>query len=278
MLSANQLRLIPWDKSWIIRMAFISLVNGDVDHVLAWLDANVAELGDDLLALRRTLRQYLAGEHLDVGESGTLLRFWRVFLWQRGDTRQIITRRTLIKRPIYNKPDVLKMSARQMLRLDDGTSQFASIALICGIINVPRGSLPHHLNMTVEALEAWTPTWEPRKDQTILEQAEDYVRYRRTGVSKYRPRQAEGFCYAVAAGTMTARRGKKRWSSLKGHESNRPRAMRLALLPFRRKIRSRDHRVVQSLAMFRGKQLKFAHPECVAKTWPQFWEFLDSVR
>lgn len=276
MLSVKQLRLIPWDKSWIIRMTFISLVHGEIDHALDWLDANVDTLGDDLVALRRTLRQYLAGEDLDVGESGTLLRFWRFFLWSRGDTRHIITRGTLTSRPIYNRRNVLLMSDGEMLQLDNGTSQWASIALICGNITVPNGALPFHLQMTVDALDAWTPDWQPRKDQTILRQAEAYVEYRRTGMLNFIPEQAEDFCFSVAGKIMSIRKGKKRWSSLKGHESNRPRAMRLALRPWRRKNRSRDHRVVQSLAMFKP-HLKFTHPECVAKTWPQFWEFLSTT-
>lgn len=273
-MNKAQLDTIPWDKSYMIRMSFLDVINNNKAHALTWLDKNSAALSDDLLALRRTLRQYQAGEDLDVGESGTLLRFWRYFLWKQKDNRKIITRGTLVNRSIYNRPNVLKMSVDEMLQLDNGTSQWASIALLCGDIKLPARPLPHHLAMSAEALKTWTPNWKSRKDQTILHQAEAYVQFKKTGILNFKPEQAEDFCFSVAGKIITIKEGKKRWSSLKGHESNRPRAMRLALLPGRRTIQSRDHRVVQALAMFHGEQLKFAHPECVNKTWPDFWKFM----
>jgi len=41
---------------------------------------------------------------------------------------------------------------------------------------------------------------------------------------------------------------------------------------------SKDHRIVQALAMlalFDKKEIEFAFPESVNKSWPQFWKFLD---
>ncbi len=43
------------------------------------------------------------------------------------------------------------------------------------------------------------------------------------------------------------------------------------------KIDSRDYRVVQSiaeLALFQDKKADYSNPECVNKSWPQFWDFL----
>ncbi len=44
-------------------------------------------------------------------------------------------------------------------------------------------------------------------------------------------------------------------------------------------ITSRDHRVVQAIAMLgrvKGIALRFQFPNAVNKSWPQFWEFLDA--
>lgn len=48
-----------------------------------------------------------------------------------------------------------------------------------------------------------------------------------------------------------------------------------------RPILSKDHRVVQAIAMKAktdGKGAGFKYPEAADKTWPQFWDFLKSVQ
>jgi 5-enolpyruvylshikimate-3-phosphate synthase len=55
----------------------------------------------------------------------------------------------------------------------------------------------------------------------------------------------------------------------------------LRKLHFAELIDSKDHRVVQSIAMFafyNGEVPEFSHPECVSKSWPQFWKFMDFVK
>ena len=47
------------------------------------------------------------------------------------------------------------------------------------------------------------------------------------------------------------------------------------------KIYSKDHRVVQAVAMWgkiNNKKINFAYPEVVNKTWPQFWEFIKNFQ
>ena len=81
---------------------------------------------------------------------------------------------------------------------------------------------------------------------------------------------------------MTKEEGKKRWPNLQGHESNRIEAMEKELknIEHKKPVTSRDHRVVEALAMkaaVEGKAIQFEHSEVVAKSWPQFWDFLHGV-
>jgi len=38
---------------------------------------------------------------------------------------------------------------------------------------------------------------------------------------------------------------------------------------------SKDHRIVQAIAMLKGDKIKIKFPEVVNKNWPQFWRFLE---
>ncbi|MBI4125842.1 MAG: 3-phosphoshikimate 1-carboxyvinyltransferase [Deltaproteobacteria bacterium] len=45
-------------------------------------------------------------------------------------------------------------------------------------------------------------------------------------------------------------------------------------------VDSRDHRIIMAAAVLGkalGVEMKFAHPECVAKSWPGFWDTLQSL-
>jgi len=44
-----------------------------------------------------------------------------------------------------------------------------------------------------------------------------------------------------------------------------------------KEILSKDHRVIQAIAMWakvNQKEIKILYPEVVNKSWPQFWDFL----
>ena len=77
--------------------------------------------------------------------------------------------------------------------------------------------------------------------------------------------------------------GEKRWPELKGHESNRLEEMenQINRLYNEKEIDSKDHRVIQAIAMLsilKNKKAEFSFPDCVNKSWPQFWEFLGYAR
>ena len=98
---------------------------------------------------------------------------------------------------------------------------------------------------------------------------------------RFIPEQPDDYCFARAFNLVTPEEGEHRWPMLRGHESDRIAEMEKALGELERSepISSRDHRVVQAVAMLgatRGKSVSTTHPDCVAKTWPQFWKFLNA--
>ena len=123
---------------------------------------------------------------------------------------------------------------------------------------------------------------ELRYDDTISTQAEAFIELFNTGKINFTPKQQDDYCFARAFNLIDKKEGEKRWADLKGHESNRLEEMEIQLkkLAVDKPISSKDHRVVQALAMLgiiQNKKPIFLHPECVSKSWPQFWEFLKFV-
>ena len=158
--------------------------------------------------------------------------------------------------------------------MDNRTSQWASVAVLLGneeSIENP----PYKLDLTYEAVSHWKEQrekgkcWEPRYDETILRQAETFLRLLNKEKPPFEPRQPEDYRFAYAFGLITKEEGEARWPSLRGHESNR--------LEEQDAIYSKDHRVIQAYAMrqkVNGKEIKVKYPESVNKSWPQFWKFL----
>lgn len=275
---------IPWDKSWIIRMGILDLVNGKTE-VLSFLDAQ-ENLGGDLIALREALQSWNADEPIDVGESGTLYRFLKFASWSLSLEKKFILQGTLQDRAIANDPSIVHLAQEDLLKIDNGTSQWASAAVLLGDSRRMEHP-PFKLALTYDAVRHWQKqragglAWEARRDQTILRQAEAFTRLLRGESSDFIPQQAEDFCFAYCLFDLSAEEGERRWPSLRGHESDRITEIEREFLAARnrREVTSRDHRVVQAVAMWgrlHNKRISFASPQAVAKSWPQFWYFLAS--
>jgi len=264
MLSAEIRHRIPWDKSLIIRFAFLDLIHGIPERSIKWLEAHYDELGDDLRALLRTLKQYLAGEDLDVGESDTLRVFWLKYLEHVGESREIIVRGTLkLRDPADRK-----------------SSKWASIAVLLG---KPARSSDPHVALTYRALEEWQQAtdrgemWPATKDENISQMMDSWL----NGTELVLDNSEKG-CHAVAHGMITPREMRRRWPKSANHESNRPKAMRSALRQKRLrrifrwiKIKSDDHRVVMAMATLGLPREAFSNPDCVAKSFPYFWNLIE---
>jgi hypothetical protein len=146
---------------------------------------------------------------------------------------------------------------------------------------------PYKLKLTYEAVTHWElfshSSWLPRRDGTIGRQAEAFDRLYYGKKANFKPEQAEDFCFAHAFCGLSAEEGERRWPSLRGHESDRIHEMETQAYVARSGgvVTSRDHRVVQALAMWcvANHELPlFAHPGAVSKSWPQFWDFLKQYQ
>ncbi len=285
-LSKVGTRLIPDSKSWGIRGGVLALREGSA-VVLRYLDQNNYVRGD-LGALRRASREWLAGSvNIPVGESRTLLICLTVLDKLDGGHRNFIREGTLRDRPVSRCPELGELPPQKLLAMDGGTTQWATAMYLAGDRRKVQNPDPK-LAMTYEAVDEWRARrsmqlrWETRKDSVLLAQAEAYVRFLRTGKMEFEPKEAEDFCFARMFGLMTDGEGAKRWPKLALHESDRLRSVSVAWGQVTRElgVDSTDHRVVQAAAMFakaHSLEAKFYHPTAVDKSWPLFWDWLDST-
>lgn len=260
-------------------MGVLDLVSGYRDSI-DYLERHQEELNDDLKSLYQASIRWRAGEPMiDVGESGTLYRFLRFASWKLQLDKKFVIHGTLRDREVCDNPKIVDWPLERLLTLDNQTSQWASASVLMG--NQERiGNQPYKLQLTYDAVEHWKTarrrkeTWEPRYDETILSQALSYLRWLKEGEMKFNPQQAEDYCFARAFGIISAGGGERRWPSLRGHESDRLVEMENALE--QEQITSRDHRVIQAIAMLKRSKENIIYPDSVKKSWPQFWRFLEN--
>ncbi len=283
--NVNKNKFIPLDKSWIIRMGILDLIHGykDINNFLA----NQDNLNDDLLALKRAVEIWDNDKPIDVGESGTLYRFLKFISWKLKLNKKFIISGTLGDRGINDNPKIVELTQAELLKLDNGTSQWASAAVLLGDTERLENP-PYKLAMTYEAIDHWNnqrqkgEVWTPKYDETILKQAESFLEILKNGEAKFLPKQAEDYCFAFAFSYITAGEGEKSWPSLRGHESDRIKEMNEMLDRAKtgEEVSSKDHRVIQAMAMWakvKQKEVRILYPKVVNKSWPQFWDFLESA-
>jgi len=272
---------IPLDKSWMIRIGILDLING-YDDTIDYLRQRKNELSDDLKALYQASIQWKNDQNnIDVGESGTLYRFLKFSSWKLNKNKKFILHGTLKDRKICNDPEIINWSLDKLLTLDNGTSQWASASVLTGsqekIFNPPC-----KLQTTYDAVEHWNMVrkgsmlWEPRGDKTIFAQALAYVDWRKSGKMNFTPQQAEDYCFARAFNLISAEEGEKMWPSLRGHESDRIEEMEMELS--QEHVTSADHRIIQAISMLKGNSVKIKYPNAVNKSWPQFFKFLEDCQ
>lgn len=279
---------IPLDKSWIIRMGVLDLLNGrkDIDDFLN----KQKNLGGDLLALKKAVESWGTDKPVDVGESATLYRVLQFASWELNLNKKFVTRGTLTKRlrNMTKDPNIVNLSLNELLDLPEKTSQWATASVLCG--NRERiPNPPYKLQVSFDAVRHWNKqrqhgkTWEPRPDTTILRQANVFLAMMKGKKVPFTPMQAEDYCFAYAFGYMSREEGEAKWPNLRGHESDRFNEMEEVLTEANagEMIDSKDHRVVQAIAMWgqvNNKNVRFSYPDAVHKTWPKFWDFLDYAK
>lgn len=275
--------MIPLDKSWVIRMGFLDVIN-DYKDIEVFLDTR-ADLNDDLMALRKASQEWATSGRIEVGESGTIYRFFRFAAWKLGLDKKFVREGTLQHRHITDDPSIITWPLAKLLSLDNGTSQWASAAVLMG--NEERvDNPPYKLRITYDAVAHWKEKrekgemWEARYDETIRHQAETFKKMVKGETVYFVPEQAEDYCFARMFGFINMEEGEKRWPALRGHESDRLTEMEVVIRQVENNepVLSRDHRVVQAAGFYQrlhGHESTVMHPSCVSKSWPQFWEFLS---
>lgn len=277
---------IPLDKSWIIRMGVLDLLYGDKNKIKNFLNSQ-EDLGGDLLALKGVIDTWKTDESIDVGESATLYRILQFASWKLNLDKKFITHGTLTERVknMTEGPEIVNMSLNELLNLPKKTSQWATASVLLG--NKERiPDPPHHLQMAFDAVDYWNTQkergkpWESRPDQTIQKQAETFLKMIEGKNPSFIPLQSEDYCFAYTFGYMTREEGEAKWLNLRENESNRFIEMDRILEKAKAGeiIDSKDHRVVQAIAMWglvNDKNVRFLYPDAVNKTWPKFWDFIE---
>lgn len=279
-------KYIPLDKSWIIRMGVLDIING-YDDINKFLDKQNV-LGDDLMALRRASKDWNTNKAINVGESGTLYRLLQFASWKLNLNKKFIFKGTLKLRKVQNSRSIINLPLNKLIILDGGTSQWASAAVLLGNkekINNP----PFKLKLTYEAIRHWNRqrakhlSWKPKLDQTILDQAITFLKLLNNKKTKFVPKQAEDYCFARVFNFITKTEGEKKWPNLRNHESDRIVEMANVIKNAKlgKTITSKDHRVVQAIVMW-GKvnknSIRIKYPSAVNKSWPNFLDFINSLK
>ena len=249
------------------------------------------QLPEDVISFHRALRQYRASLPVEVGEGGAGYRSLLYLSHLERKPTVFIKSGNLIPRPIYEDADLVTMSDEELLTLDDETSQYGSARITWDPFAKMKPELVQSkfkLALVETAIHDWYTArregrrWQVQSDATIYRQAAAYFECLTTAQIDFAPMQSEDYCFARAFGVMTAEEGLARWPTLPGHESNRITEMELAINQATSEdgiVTSNDHRVVQAVALRFGlPKSRFAHPDCVAKSWPLFWEFRDTAR
>jgi hypothetical protein len=182
-----------------------------------------------------------------------------------------------------NNPEIINLPIKEILKLDNGTSQWASASVLLGSKEKIENS-PNKLRLTYEAVKHWNhnETWKPRYDPTIERQAQAFLNLLKTKSLNFTPKHSEDYCFARAFDLITPDIGKKKFPSIIGHETNRITEMEKAIsqAESNQAIDSKDHRVVQAIVMrqiSKSKPYDIVNKNCVNKTWPQFWDFISSI-
>ncbi|MFA6353319.1 MAG: hypothetical protein WCW93_00045 [Candidatus Paceibacterota bacterium] len=279
-------KYIPLDKSWITRMGVLDIIHGYND-IEIFLNKKT-DLNDDLLALKNAGEAWRNNVLINVGESATLYRLLQFASWKLNLNKIFIKEGTLKDRKIINNPSIVNLNLKELLKLDNQTTQWATASVIMG--NKQRiQNPPNKLQQTYDAVDHWNKqrqaglVWEPQYDETIQKQVETFLDFKNGLNVIYIPVCSDDYCFARVFGCITKEEGKKNWPSLEGHETNRIKEMEKVIeeTTAGNLINSKDHRVIQAMAMWgvvNNRKLNFKYKEAVNKSWPKFWDFLDSLK
>jgi len=264
-------QFLPYDKSHFIRYIF-TLLYRETHEVITKND----NFSSDMLSALECYSRLASGNfNINVGESGTLLRFASLYIFLKTgeNPKGIIREGTLCNRKISKPSEVINLPIKAMLKLDGGTSQWASAAYLLGVNQEKISNPPYRLNQTYE----FTTTCGPLIiDSTIKEQAHAIVEFIGTGGTSWKPKHSEDYCLARALGIMSKEAGAVAFPQVVNHESNRLDEME------HYNEYCADHRVIQAYGVMqaiRGEKFtpNSIQAKALNKSWPQFQNFLTAA-
>jgi hypothetical protein len=284
---------IPLSKYWSTRLGFLDIIskekygNGIFVPLLARKAGFGERLSDDLKVVVRIYDEWLSKDEHKVGEAGAVYRALQFYSWKHGLNKKFIKEGTLKDRKMCKNSKIISWPLEKLVKLDHKTPQWASASILCGC----KDEFPsnYFLNLSKEAVGHYKycrkkgKDCDLRIDYTILGQAMAFIDILQGKPSDFIAQHQDDYCFSRAFELVDKKEGLSRWPELQGHESNRLEEMEKMLLKLENneKIDSKDHRVVQVIAMLallEEKKIKFAHPSCVSKSWPQFWDFLELAK
>ena len=295
----------PPDTGWAIRMGYMDVTQGlSPQNVINYFNTREKtnnDLSDDEKAARTAFSVWNSDGPIDVGESGTLFRLVQFYFWKMGINRKIITHGTLTKRveEMDATSDIIHLPLAERGKFEGGTSQWISASILMN----NREILPEVSFYVQKSYDArdyrinqeklGLPIDYNRPDPTIKTQIEEYIKVLKFRFDYAQPDRlgdCDLYCFLRAFDRITADIGRSIWPQVQKHESNRIEKMESSLLQLHRGeiITSNDHRVVEAIAMLIQSlnpkisiaelRSKFLNPDCVAKKWPRFWEFMEKIR
>jgi hypothetical protein len=283
---------IPLDKSWMIRIGFLATVFGSFDDYIKFTKENYSSLSDDLKSSYQAFSDWRNDKKIiRVGESATLYRFLKFASWKYNLNKKFKLEGTLVERDktICNNPKIINYSPEELLKLDNETSQWASAAYLLGDYRKVKNP-PYKLQLTYDVVE-WIRERkgglfsELHYDETILRQAEAFVKLIQGKNPNFKPLHSEDGPFACIVGNMTTEEYKKLFPTSETQESNRPEEVKKEFynIGVGRPIESPDHRIVQAgelEQMLLGIPVSAKHPSAVGKSWPQkqFERFLHDAK
>lgn len=250
---------------------------------------------DDIVAAAAVGEGWESRVPVPVGESGTLFRIFSYFdedeyqTWHSWPHRTFLRTGTLRTRPITPAAEIYRLPQAELLKVDNGTSQYATAAVLCGD-SERLANAPYRLQQTYDIYDSWLGNgrqldWSAPliEDETIRLQAEAMARLALGKGLDFEVRHSEDVPLGIAFGLISLDEAAQRFPSVIGHESNRIVEMRRGLELYKNgvAIDSPDHRVVQALtllALAQEKPITVTNLGCVAKSWPLFYDFVSFLK
>jgi hypothetical protein len=288
-------------------MGILDLTRGYGHNLKDFLNSLPKEkISGDLKALSRVADNWdkRFDQPLDIGESGTIYRFIKMYNWINKIPHDPIVSGTLIERSkneMTNNPEIASWTMDELRKLDHNTTQWATMKYLLSSPEEREKSTPviykgnrltrdgdFKLRVTYDSVDHWESqrsqgkNWETRKDPTFIGQLSAFAKALETGEVEYTGEQAEDYCFERAFNLIDESEGRLVYPTVEGHETDRFKEMErvISLVDKGKPIDSKDHRVVQSIVMreifFRG-DYKVIYQDAPNKTWPGFWNAINTV-